>query len=62
MLDEGAIMEERIVKQSGNSIFEGSNLIAKSIEDFEIKLAEDTELYILFEDKAKSKKAYVDNI
>lgn len=56
------LMEERIVKQSGNSIFEGSNLIAKSIEDFEIKLAEDTELYILFEDKAKSKKAYVDNI
>lgn len=56
------LLDERIIKQSGNSLFEGANLIAKSIEDFEIKLAEDPELYILFEEKAKSKKAYVDSI
>lgn len=56
------LLEERLIKQSGNSIFEGSNLIAKSMEDLEIKFAEDAEFFLLYEEKAKSKKAYVDSI
>ncbi len=56
------LLDERILKMSGNSVLEGSNLIAKSVEDFEIQLAENPEQYIIFEEKAKSKKAYVDNI
>lgn len=56
------LLDERILRTSGNSIMEASNVVAKSMEDFELKLAEDPELYILYDEKMKAKKAYVDNI
>lgn len=56
------LLEERILRQSGNSIFEGENLIAKSMEDLEIKFAEDQEMYISYEAKSKAKKEYANNI
>jgi len=56
------LLEERILKLKGISVFEGENLIAKSIEDLEIKLAEDQEMFISYEAKTKAKKEYVNNI
>lgn len=56
------LLEERILKQKGNAVFEGENLIAKSIEDLEVKLAEDQELYIAYDLKSKAKKEYANNI
>lgn len=56
------LLEERILKTKGVSVFEGENLVAKSIEDLEIKLAEDPEMFLSYEAKTKAKKEYVDNI
>ena len=56
------LLEERILKMKGISVFEGENLIAKSIEDLEIKLVEDPEMFISYEAKTKAKREYVNNI
>lgn len=56
------LLEERILKVKGTSVFEGENLIAKSIEDFEIKLAEDPNEFLSYEAKTRAKKDYIDNL
>jgi hypothetical protein len=56
------LIEERVIKQRGDSVLDGENIIAKSIEDLEIKLAEDSDFYIDMETKYKSKRSFVDNI
>lgn len=56
------LLEERILKMKGTSLFEGENLVAKSIEDFEIKLAENPDELSSYEAKTRAKKEYIDNI
>lgn len=56
------LIDERILKTRGTSVLEGENIIAKSIEDFEIKLSEDPELFLSYEAKVSSKKEYVNGL
>lgn len=56
------LLEERILKHKGISIFEGENLVAKSEADFEIQLLEDPERLISYEAKVRAKKQFIDNI
>jgi len=56
------LLEERILKLKGLAVFEGENLLAKSEQDLEIKLAEDPSLFTSYEAKTRAKKTYIDNI
>lgn len=56
------LLEERILKTRGASVFEGENLIAKSIEDFEIALAGDAEMFESYSAKYAGKKDFVNSI
>lgn len=56
------LLEDRIIKERGNSIYEGESLVAKSMEDFELKLMEDADYFKMYEDKSRNRKLYLNNI
>jgi hypothetical protein len=56
------LIEDNIIKLRGDSVLEGENILAKSIQDLENKLAEDPEFFVDMETKVKNKRNFTDNI
>lgn len=56
------LFDNKFIKARGNSIYEGDNLVAKSEADFELKLAEDKNLFNTYNDKLEIKKSYLNSI
>ena len=56
------LLDQRIIKLKGDILLEGDNILAKSMEDLEIKLSSDDELYEVYNNKLKRKKNYIDTI
>jgi hypothetical protein len=57
-----SLIDDRIIKQRGDSVLEGENVLAKSIQDLENKLAEDQEFFVDMETKMTNKRRFTDNI
>lgn len=57
-----SLIDDRIIKQRGDSVLEGENVLSKSIQDLENKLAEDQEFFVDMETKMKNKRRFTDNI
>lgn len=56
------LLENKFLKMRGNSVYEGDTLLAKSIEDFEMKLTEDLDMFNAYKDKIEVKKAYINEL